>query len=59
MNTDRIKEIHNETEHEQLRMAAIVKSLPDPYEIRMKARELNKKDFEQWWWETVYKGNIL
>ena len=78
MNTDRIKEIQqetaypesvsvqqallkvwNETEQEQLRIAAFIKSLPDSDEIRMKARELDEKDFDQWWWETVYKGNVL
>jgi len=78
MNTDRIKEIQqetaypesvsvqqallkvwNETEQEQLRIAAVIKSLPDSDEIRMKARELDEKDFDQWWWETVYKGNVL
>jgi len=78
MNTDRIKEIQqetaypesvsvqqallkvwNETEQEQLRIGAVIKSLPDSEEIRMKARELDEKDFDQWWWETVYKGNVL
>lgn len=78
MNTDRIKEIQqetacpesvsvqqallkvwNETAQEQLRIGAVIKSLPDSDEIRMKARELNEKDFAQWWWETVYKGNVL
>jgi hypothetical protein len=78
MNTDRIKEIQqetaypesvsvqqallkvwNETEQEQLRIGAVIKSLPDSDEIRMKARELDEKDFDQWWWETVYKGNVL
>jgi hypothetical protein len=78
MNTDRIKEIQEETaypksvsvqqallkvwnecEQEQLRIAAVIKSLPDSDEIRMKARELDEKDFDQWWWETVYKGNVL
>ena len=78
MNTDRIKEIQqetaypdslsvcqallkvwNETEQEQLRIGAVIKSLPDSDEIRMKARKLDEKDFDQWWWETVYKGNVL
>jgi hypothetical protein len=78
MNTDRIKEIQQETaypesvsvqqallkvwnecEQEQLRIGAVIKSLPDSDEIRMKARELDEKDFDQWWWETVYKGNVL
>ena len=44
---------------EQLRIAAVIKSLPDSDEIRMKARELDEKDFAQWWWKTVYKGNVL
>ena len=75
MNTDRIKQIQqetaypesvsvqqallkvwNETAQEQLRIGAVIKSLPDSEEIRMKARELDEKDFDQWWWETVYKG---
>lgn len=51
--------VWNETEQKQLRIAAIIKSLPDSYEIRTKALELDEKDFDQWWWETVYKGNIL
>jgi hypothetical protein len=78
MNTDRIKQIQqetaypqsvsvqqallkvwNETEQEQLRIGAVIKSLPDSEEIRMKARELDEKDFDQWWRETVYKGNVL
>ena len=41
-----------------LRLLAVIKSLPDSEEIRMKARELDEKDFDQWWWETVYKGNV-
>ena len=78
MNTDRIKEIQeetdypesvsvqqallkvwNETEQGQYRIAAVIQSLPDSDEIRMKARGLDEKDFSQWWWETVYKGNVL
>ena len=42
-----------------LGIAAVIKSLPDSDEIRMKAREFDEKDFDQWWWETVYKGNVL
>ena len=37
----------------------VIKSLPDSEQIRIKARELDEKDFDQWWWETVYKGNFL
>lgn len=51
--------VWNECEQEQLRIAAVIKSLPDSEEIRVKARELDEKDFDQWWWETVYKGNVL
>ena len=32
--------------------------LPDSDEIRMKARELDEKDFAQWIWE-LQKGNVL
>lgn len=51
--------VWNETEQEQLHIGAVIKSLPDSDEIRMKAREFDEKDFAQWWWETVYKGNVL
>lgn len=49
--------VWNETVQEQLHIASV--SLPDSDEIRMKARELDEKDFDQWWWETVYMGNVL
>jgi hypothetical protein len=41
-----------------LRLLAVIKSLPDSEEIRMKARELDEKDFAQWMWE-FQKGNVL
>ena len=41
-----------------LRLLAVIKSLPDSDEIRMKARELDEKDFAQWMWE-LKKGNVL
>ena len=41
-----------------LRQPAVMRLLPDSDEIRMKALELDEKDFDRWWWETVYKGNI-
>lgn len=50
--------ILNEYVQEQLRLFAVVKSLPDSDEIRMKARELDEKDFAQWMWE-LEKGNVL
>lgn len=41
-----------------LRLLAVIKSLPEPDEIRMKARELDEKDFAQWMYE-LQKGNVL
>lgn len=41
-----------------LRLLAVINSLPDSDEIRMKARELDEKDFAQWIWE-LQKGNVL
>ena len=50
--------VWNETEQEQLRIAAVIKSLPDSDEIRMKALVLDEKDFAQWMYE-LQKGNVL
>ena len=41
-----------------LRLLAVIKSLPDSDEIRMKARELDEKDFAKWMYE-IQKGNVL
>ena len=41
-----------------LRLLAVIKSLADSDEIRMKARELDEKDFAQWMYE-FQKGNVL
>jgi hypothetical protein len=41
-----------------LRLLAVIKSLPDSDEIRMKARELDEKDFAQWMYE-LQKGTVL
>ena len=41
-----------------LRLLAVIKSLPDSDEIRMKARELDEKNFAQWMYE-LQKGNVL
>ena len=43
---------------EELLQPAVIKSLPDSDEIRMKARELDEKDFAQWMYE-LQKGNVL
>ena len=54
-----IHQLEAENEKLKFRLSNVIKSLPDSDEIRMKARELDEKDFDQWWWETVYKGNVL
>lgn len=41
-----------------LTIPLVIKSLPEPDEIRMKARELDEKDFAQWMYE-IQKGNVL
>jgi len=41
-----------------LRLLAVIKSLPDSDEIRMKALVLDEKDFAQWMYE-LQKGNVL
>lgn len=42
----------------ELRLSAVIKSLPDSDEIRRKGRELDEKDFAQWMYE-IQKGNVL
>jgi hypothetical protein len=34
----------------------VMDRLPNSNKIRMKAIENDEKEFNQWWWETVYKG---
>ena len=53
------KELNELIEREvALRIHDVIKSLPEPDEIRMKARELDEKDFAQWMYE-LQKGNVL
>ena len=47
-----------EAKQQLLDLFAVIKSLPDSDEIRMKARELDEKDFAQWMYE-LQKGNVL
>ena len=47
-----------EAKEQLLDLFVVIKSLPDSDEIRMKARELDEKDFAQWMWE-LQKGNVL
>lgn len=49
---DALNEVKNCT------IALVIKSLAEPDEIRMKARELDEKDFAQWIYE-IQKGNVL
>jgi hypothetical protein len=46
-------------DYAKLRLSAVIKSLPDSDKIRMKARELDEKDFAQWMFENFYSGNVL
>ena len=46
------------SEVKKIRLGAVIESLPDSDEIRMKARELDEKDFAQWMYE-LQKGNVL
>jgi len=48
----------NDGTQQVLDLFAVIKSLPDSDEIRMKARELDEKDFAQWMYE-LQKGNVL
>lgn len=47
-----------EAKEQLLDLFAVIKSLPDSDEIRMKARELDEKDFAQWMYE-LQNGNVL
>ena len=65
---DKIKEIlvdvygidgrhEDEATERILRLFNVVDRLPEDTVIRDNAREMDEKEFEHWWWETVYKGN--
>lgn len=41
----------------KLSIPNVVYRLPEDTVIRDNAREMDEKEFEHWWWETVYKGN--
>jgi hypothetical protein len=40
----------------QLHEEKIKSKLPDSEIIRQKAKELDEKDFDKWWWESVFKN---
>lgn len=42
---------------EALTLYVVMSRLPESDEIRQQAQQMDEKDFDQWWWETVYKAN--
>lgn len=44
-------------QEQQINIANIVDRLPEDTVIRDNAREMDEKEFENWWWETIYKSN--
>ena len=42
---------------EALTLYVVMSRLPDSDEIRQQAQQMDEKEFDQWWWETVYKAN--
>lgn len=45
------------TANELLNLCNVMDRLPDVTVIRDNAKEMDEKEFEHWWWETVYKVN--
>jgi len=37
-------------------MQTMLDSIPESYNIREKALEMDEKEFDLWWWETIYKN---
>lgn len=52
-----LTELLKEYKTEQLRLHVVMSRLPDSDEIRQQAQQMDEKEFDQWWWETVYKAN--
>lgn len=44
-------------QEQQINIANIVDRLPKDTVIRDNAREMDEKEFKNWWWETIYKSN--
>mgnify|MGYP000120587560 CR=1 FL=1 len=42
---------------EALTLYVVMSRLPESDEIRQQAQQMDEKEFDQWWWETVYKAN--
>ena len=44
-------------QEQEINIANIVDRLPEDTVIRDNAREMDEKEFKNWWWETIYKSN--
>ena len=44
---------------EALTLYVVMSRLPESDEIRQQAQQMDEKEFDQWWWETVYKANQI
>lgn len=41
----------------QQSIANVIDRLPQSDYIREQAQQMDEKEFDQWWWETIYKPN--
>ena len=55
--TEILKNLNKLDELEQLSLLSVMDRLPESDYIRQQAQQMDEKEFEKWWWETVYKGN--
>ena len=55
--TEILKNLNKLDELEQLALLSVMDRLPESDYIRQQAQQMDEKEFEKWWWETVYKGN--
>lgn len=44
---------------EVLTLYVVMSRLPESDEIKQQAQQMDEKEFDQWWWETVYKANQI
>jgi len=50
-------EFEEKKKKEKLPIHKAISRLPESDYIRKQAQQMHEKEFDQWWWETVYKGN--
>jgi len=50
-------EFEEKKKGEKLPIHNVTDRLPESDYIRQQAQDMDEKEFDQWWWETVYKGN--